>query len=278
MQATTQLKDIINEQNRYVQVVQGGKWWQYWTTGNYLNYEFSTTHYVDDHNLAKIYYVIAKEFVEKISENRLILLSAQWQMKELEKREGKTWIPPVYVEDGLMQKFKEELMESDDKDILWDDYMWFEEKQTQTLILKRPTTIRNYYRFIYFLMENPNFPLMDKISKCAMEGGGSVGVRLFAQSLQYKNLDKSDLYNFAQSSDYVLRMGFDDKSADIVIRNNPRYISYEEIVEIIEPIFNKYGLVFTSKENPYIKDFGCEGKCHQCERMCKYNLNPEYHT
>ena len=62
MQATTQLKDIINEQNRYVQVVQGGKWWQYWTTGNYLNYEFSTTHYVDDHNLAKIYYVIAKVF------------------------------------------------------------------------------------------------------------------------------------------------------------------------------------------------------------------------
>ena len=280
MQATTQLKDIINEQNKYVQVVQGGKdpWNQ--NRDHYLNYRFLTTHFCDDLELAKIYYAVAKEFVAKLSENRLILLSAQWQMKELEKREGKTWIPPVYVEDGLMQKFKEELMASDRKDILWEDYMWYQEKQGKGVIFRnRMVTIRNYHRDIKIFLEKMDFSLMDRIDKCAMEGLGGVGVYIFPQSIKSNFSNKENLIrNFVHSREFITRIGVGTDWVGITVENNPYYISCEEIVEIIEPIFNKYGLVFASKENPYIKDFGCEGKCHQCERMCKYNLTPEYHT
>ena len=280
MQATTQLTDIINEQNKYVQVTQGGKdpWNQ--NRDHYLNYRFLTTHFCDDLDLAKIYYEVAKEFIEKVSENKLILLSAQWQMKELEKREGKTWIPPVYVEDGLMQQFKEELMQSDRKDIIWEDYMWYQEKRVKGVIFFwRFTNIRNYHRDINILLRKMDFSLMDRIDKCAMEGSGGVGIDIFPQSINpdFSN-ENNPIRNFVHSKDFIMKMGVGTDWVGITVENNPRYISYEEIVEIIEPIFNKYGLVFTSKENPYIKDFGCEGKCHQCERMCKYNLNPEYHT
>ena len=280
MQATTQLTDIINEQNKYVQVTQGGKdpWNQ--NRDHYLNYRFLTTHFCDDLDLAKIYYEVAKEFIEKVSENRLILLSAQWQMKELEKREGKTWIPPVYVEDGLMQQFKEELMQSDRKDIIWEDYMWYQEKRVKGVIFFwRFTNIRNYHRDINIFLRKMDFSLMDRIDKCAMEGSGGVGIDIFPQSINpdFSN-ENNPIRNFVHSKDFIMKMGVGTDWVGITVENNPRYISYEEIVEIIEPIFNKYGLVFTSKENPYIKDFGCEGKCHQCERMCKYNLNPEYHT
>ena len=99
MQATTQLTDIINEQNKYVQVTQGGKdpWNQ--NRYHYLNYRFLTTHFCDDLDLAKIYYEVAKEFIEKVSENRLILLSAQWDVKNWERWENQTTcIPPEYVE------------------------------------------------------------------------------------------------------------------------------------------------------------------------------------
>ena len=280
MQATTQLTDIINEQNKYVQVTQGGKdpWNQ--NRDHYLNYRFLTTHFCDDLDLAKIYYEVAKEFIEKVSENRLILLSAQWQMKELEKREGKTWIPPVYVEDGLMQQFKEELMQSDRKDIIWEDYMWYQEKRVKGVIFFwRFTNIRNYHRDINIFLRKMDFSLMDRIDKCAMEGSGGVGIDIFPQSINpdFSN-ENNPIRNFVHSKDFIMKMGVGTDWVGITVENNPRYISYEEIVEIIEPIFNKYGLVFTSKENPYIKDFGCEGKCHQCERMCKYNLNPEDHT
>ena len=132
---------------------------------------------------------------------------------------------------------------------------------------------------INIFLEKMDFSLMDRFSECSMEGFGGFGIVIFPQfkmsNFHYKNNLTKD---FVQSKDFILKMGVGGKIADILIENNPQYISYKEIVEIIEPIFNKYGLVFASKENPYIKDFGCEGKCHQCERMCKYNLNPEYHT
>lgn len=281
MQATTQLTDIINEQNKYVQVTQGGKdpWNQ--NRDHYLNYRFLTTHFCDDLDLAKIYYEVAKEFIEKVSENRLILLSAQWDMKNWERWENQTTcIPPVYVEDGLMQQFKEELMQSDRKDIIWEDYMWYQEKRVKGVIFFwRFNNIRNYHRDINILLRKMDFSLMDRFSECSMEGFGGFGIVIFSQfkisDFHHENNFMKDLVH---SKDFILKMGIGGKIADILVENNPRYISYEEIVEIIEPIFNKYGLVFTSKENPYIKDFGCEGKCHQCERMCKYNLNPEYHT
>ena len=281
MKATTQLTDIINEQNKYVQVTQGGKdpWNQ--NRDHYLNYRFLTTHFCDDLDLAKIYYEVAKEFIEKVSENRLILLSAQWDMKNRERWENQTTcIPPEYVEDGLMQQFKEELMQTDRKDIIWEDYMWYQEKRVKGVIFFwRFNNIRNYHRDINILLRKMDFSLMDKIDKCAMEGSGSVGIDIFPQSIKPDFSDESDLIrNFVHSKDFIMKMGVGTHWVSMTIENNPRYISYEEIVEIIEPIFNKYGLVFTSKENPYIKDFGCEGKCHQCERMCKYNLNPEYHT
>lgn len=276
LQATTQLKDIINEENKYVAVGPGGMWLPYLTTGNYVNYRFATTHYVDDWDLAKVFVAVAKEFIGKISENRTVMMIGPWQMTELDYRHKKEWIPPVYVEDGLMQQFKEELAASGRRDIAWEDYMWYEEKKTKTLILKRDTVIRTYYRDTYILSEKVDYPIIDRIMECSMEGSGDVGIRTFFRQEEPDIFEEGAVRRYAKSSNYILQVGFGKKGAAIVIRNNPRHISYREILETIEPIFNKYGLILTEKENPYKEIFDCEGECHQCTQMCRYNLTPEY--
>ena len=57
-------------------------------------------------------------------------------------------------------------------------------------------------------------------------------------------------------------------TADITIEINPEYMSYEDVLSVIEPLFEKYGLYIYDKTDPYIYD----GFPPEYQEYNKYNL------
>ena len=279
MKATTQLTNITNEQNNnepinLVQVTQGGG--DLWNEHGekYLGYRFKTTGYVDDVAVAEKYFRVGIEFAQKLSENRVIGYGACWLRVNSTVKELLNSVEPVYVEDGLMQKLKNELIAENRKDIIWADYAYYDEKTTKTFFFSKPKVHKRFNREIYVLENKLDIPLIERMEKHSWEGHGNFGIDIFRESeITRCCTDKETIKHYFHSKDYIIKIGMDKKDAQIYILRNPRYILYDEILAIIKPIFEKYGFEFVGTENPFIKDFHCEARCNDCKSRCMYNLD-----
>lgn len=281
MKATTQLNNITSEQNdneptNLIKVRQGGS--DLWNLHGekYLGYRFGTTGYMDDKAVAEKIYEVAKEFALNLAKNRVVCLSAQWDRTNSTVGNLLKGVEPVYKEDGLMQQLKNELIAENRDDIIWADYSWYDEKVTKSLILRRPSVSRRYFREIWAIQNKLDIPLADRMEKCSMEGNASIGIDIFPESeVNHLESDKKTVAHYVHSKNFIIQIGTGTDRAEIYIRINPWYITYDEIFAIIKPIFEKHGFEFVSTENPFIKDFNCEARCNDCNSRCMYNLNKD---
>ena len=107
-----------------------------------------------------------------------------------------------------------------------------------------------------------------------MEGHGTLGIDIFPDDTIIRcETDEDTVKHYIHRKDYIIKMGICKKRADIYMQINPKYIAYDNIIRIINPIFEKYGLKLISTENPYIKAFHCEAICHKCNSYCCFNLD-----
>lgn len=263
-----------NEPINLVQVTQGGD--DLWNDHGeeYLGYRFKTTGYVDDTSVAEKYFKVGLEFAQKLSENKVIGCSAEWLRENSTLKELLNNVEPVYVEDGLIQQFKNELIAENRKDIIWADYAYYDEKATKTFFFSKPKVHRRFNREIYVLQDKFDVPLIERMEKYAWEGYGCVGINIFPENkINQCCTDEETIKHYVHSQNYIIKIGIDKKNANIYMQRNPKYILYDDILAIIKPIFEKYGFEFVSNENPFIKDFHCEARCHDCKSYCMYNLD-----
>ena len=111
--------------------------------------------------------------------------------------------------------------------------------------------------------------------------GRNAGIVIYPHSeIKHKENDRETVINYVHDTDTFVEICFSDDFAMIIIEPNPKYITYDQLLKEIEPIFNKYGWKFGEMENPYIKALKCDVNCLECDDLaCNYNLkdNVVYH-
>ena len=286
MAQETQSNITLKEEDKILKVRQGGV--VIWGAGKtpYCSYGFMPCEH--EHQYKKEYieefYNIGYELMEYFSENKVCRLSCFYSVKEREDDRKHKMTPPVYVEDGKVNEFKQYLINSNRKDLLWTDYMFYVSKITESKLLRLfgMKEIRSYARDIYILQEKFDLELEKKTVECDQEGSGrNAGIVIYPHSeIKHKENDRETVINYVHDTDTFVEICFSDDFAMIIIEPNPKYITYDQLLKEIEPIFNKYGWKFGEMENPYIKALKCDVNCLECDDLaCNYNLkdNVVYH-
>ena len=254
MTQNTQSTNITAEQNNLVEVDQGGTL-RYGISRIYWNYDFEPlSGLLYNPEVAKIYAEIGKEFAEKVSENRVVRIASQVMKTYPEKKNfwGK-WFPPEYVENPYQQEIKNNLKKGKYGDCLWADYEWCVEFLYRLPITNMMTSTRDYARQIHVLKEQIDLSLIDEMMNISDEAA-TVGIRIYPHSkLERLETDKETLRKYIHRDDFIVQIAFDDKWTGVTIQPNPKYMTYNQLIEIIEPIFEKHGLKLKDKANPYPK-------------------------
>ena len=239
-----------NGQDRLVELTQGGCLFR-----RYKNYSFDTlteSHW--DVNIAKEYCEIAKEFVDILSKNRVVRLAAYYKKKHMAKRSfwGK-WTSPIFVEDGGVALLKKDLKNNKWGKQLWADYMWYEQRDVKTIFFQLPSQVRYYDRFICVLQENINFSIVNKMLESCNSDYSGFGIRIFPyEKIEHQQNEKETIHCYAQSDKFIAQVAFDLFEASIVIELNHNYMNYQQMLDIIEPLFEKRGIKIKDKTDPYI--------------------------
>lgn len=247
----THTSNTTNGQDRFVELTRGSA---VPIAGRvYRNYNFKPlSENMWDVETAKEYAEVSKELISLLSQNRVVGISAQWEKRKLDKKDflGR-WTPPVFVEDGKMQILKQELKAGKWGKQLWADYMWYEQRKTKTIFLRIDTFMRYYFREIYVVQKRIEMPLLDRMTICGFEGLGSA-VTIYPHSeIEYQADDKETVHDYYQSEDFVAYISCDFVSADITVELNEKYISYQQMIDLIEPLFEKRGIKIKDKTDPY---------------------------
>ena len=243
--------NTTNGQDRFVKLSQGSAFPVAGRT--YKNYSFtSLTESMWDDKTAKEYMEIVRELIDIFANNKVVSIEVSWHKTRMEKRDFfDRWTPPVFVENGRMQEFKQEMKSGKWGKQLWADYMWYEQRKVKSLFLKRERDIRLYSRKIVVVQENLEMPLLERMWFCGWETG-ALGVTVFPHSkIDYKENDKETIHNYYHTDDFLVYIA-NDCTADITIELNHKYISYDQMLEIIEPLFEKRGIKIKDKTDPYI--------------------------
>ena len=137
---------------------------------------------------------------------------------------------------------------------MWADYEWYAEFPYRSPITNLMTSTRWYERLIHTLKEEMELSLIKEIYE-SREDGGVVGVRIYPHSkIKYLEDEKETVRSYIHRDDFIVHIGWSNKWTGITIEPNPKYMNYEQLIEIIEPIFEKHGLKLKDKANPYPKD------------------------
>ncbi len=254
MSQNIRLNDTTNEESKLVVIEQGGA--PFIGLGRiYKNYDFTTSkgryRYSE---MNKAYYEIGKELIDILSKGRVCYLGACWQKTSLAKRDFfDRWTPPVFVEDGEMQKFKQELKSDVWGKQLWADYMWYFENPNKTFFLRVPYMSRHYYREIAVVQEKLEMSLVEKMSMCGQEEHKSMSVRIFPHSkIEHLENDNETVRSYIHSDDFIIHIAPTSMKSNLHIEINHNYMSLNEFIEIVEPLFEKRGMKIVDKTDPYI--------------------------
>ena len=276
----------LKEEDKILKIEQGGVciWNPHKTP--YCSYGFTPSKHEQQYNKDYIeeFYNIGYDIIRHFSQNRVSLITCFYDVKEREDDRKHKMTPPVYVEDGKVNEFKQYLINSNRKDLLWTDYMYYISKITESKLLRLfgMKEIRSYARDIYILQEKLDFELVEIAKKCDQEGStGNVAVDIYHHSeIRHKENDRETVISYVHDKDTFIEICVSNPYANIIIEPNPKYITYDQLLKEIEPIFNKYGWKFGEMENPYIKALKCDVNCLECDDLaCNYNLkdNVVYH-
>ena len=247
----TNTSNTTNVQNRLVNLRQGNPF-----SSIYRIYQFEPlTEIRENSTVAKEYSEIAKEFLTAIYKNNVISIEAAWKKIKLEKRDFfDRWTLPVFIEDGKMQQLKRELKDGKWGELLWGDYMSYEEDDVTSIFLHIPRKIRFYWRMIFVLQEKIDITLLDRMCECGFEQKSVVAIKIFPHpKIKTAADDKATIHNYAQSDDYIVMIAYCITEAFISIELNHNYMNYEQMLELTEPLFEKRGIKIKDKTEPYIR-------------------------
>ena len=251
MTQNTQSTNTTSGQNNFVEIDRGGTL-RYGIGRIYWNYDFEPlSGLLYNPEVAKVYAEVGKEFAQLLSLNKIVELSSCVKMKTTAKRSFfDKWTPPIYIEDGLITEVKKNLKEGKYENCIWADYMWYLEIPLRSPITNMLTNHRDYDRQIHILSEKLDLSLVKDIIESRIDDG-AVGIRIYPHSkIEYIENDKETLRSYVHRDDFIVHIAFDDKWTGIHVEPNPKYMNYEQLIEIIEPIFEKHGLKLKNKNEP----------------------------
>ena len=280
MAQETQSNITLKEEDKIVSAKQGGTliWHAY--EKPYFNFSFippKGTEYAND--VKSDFLEIGKEIIRYFSKEKVVKFGCRYDIKEREDDRPKKRKPPVYIEDGKVNEFKQYLINSNRKDLLWTDYMFYISKITKSKLLRLfgMKEIRSYARDIYILQETLDFELANKAFEYSQENKEKgIAVYIYPHSkIKHTANNRETVISYVHDNDFLIFIAVTDYNADITIKTNPFHITYDQLLQKIEPIFNKYGWKFGDVTNPYLKEFGCNVNCNNCDSYCYYNFNPD---
>ena len=227
------------------------------------------------------FFEIGYDIIRYFSENRVIRTMSSYEKKEKEyySKKSKKYVEPVFTEGGKVDEFKQYLITSDRKDLIWADYMYYVTHITDSILLRLLSTkeLRSYARYIQILQENLDIELLKMAAKANFENDEEETlVFVYPHSkIQHSKTDKETVIKYVHDEDFMVYICLGVCYARLLIKPNPRYITYDQLLKEIEPIFNKYGWEYGDMTNPYLKAFGCNVNCNNCDSYCYYNFNPD---
>ncbi|MBE6895021.1 MAG: hypothetical protein E7483_05425 [Ruminococcaceae bacterium] len=272
MEQNMTLNSTLSTDDKILYVERGGcfPWGVYCTP--YCCYSFETTD--ESKKYRKELFTITYEIIEYFAKDKVVLIDCQYDKKKAAKRRLiKEWIHPEYVEDGKVNEFKQYLINSNRKDLIWDDYMRYVSDVINILLI--PTEVRDYKRDIYILQECFDLELAKKAGECSVEDEKKqIGVKIYPHSkIVHKETDSHTIESYVNSKDYFIMIGITENLYAICIEPNPHYITYNQLLETIKPIIEKHGWKFDNTENPFIEGLQCDVNCLECdETECAYYL------
>lgn len=227
------------------------------------------------------FFEIGYDIIRYFSENRVVRTIASYEKKEKEyySKKNKKYVEPVFTEGGKVDEFKQYLITSDRKDLIWADYMYYVTHITDSILLRLLSTkeLRSYARDIQILQENLDIELLKMAAKANFENDEEETlVFVYPHSkIQHCETDRETVIKYVHDEDFMVYICLGVCYARLLIKPNPRYITYDQLLKEIEPIFNKYGWEYGDMTNPYLKAFGCNVNCNNCDSYCYHNMNPE---
>ena len=164
------------------------------------------------------------------------------------------WNSPTYAVTAEQTEIKKTIENGKHGKCLWADYEWYAEFPFRSPITNMMTSTRWYERHIHILQEQLELPLIKEIYE-SREDGGVVGIRIYPHSkIEYLTNEEETLRSYIHSDNFIVHIGWSNKWTGITIEPNPQYMNYEQLIKIIEPIFEKHGLKIMDTSNPYPKD------------------------
>lgn len=224
----------------------------YSDSNNPERYSFWVT---KDCNVAEVedaFFPIVLEIAELFSENRVVAFESMYRpiVNERKKLFSNKWVPPVYNEKGMVNALKEEIKTYGRDKLLWADIEHYAEYDS-FLGKKR----RWYVKDLVILQEKLDMELLKKAEKASKEIF-LVGSKLYIfphSKIQHQATDEETVRHYFNSKDYYMTIyvGKSDSGTKIIL--NPEYINYDQLMEVLIPIFAKHGKKVIDPVNPYLR-------------------------
>ena len=275
--------NILSEEDKILTVRQGGTliWDAYEFPYFGFNVEPAEHKQQYRQDIKEEFFEIGYDIIRYFSENRVIRTMSSYEKKEKEyySKKSKKYVEPVFTEGGKVDEFKQYLINSDRKDLIWTDYMYYVTHITDSILMRLLSTkeLRSYARDIQILQENLDIELLKMAAKANFENDEKETlVFVYPHSqIQHCETDRETVIKYVQDDNFIVYLCFDACHASFFVNPNPLYLTYDQLLKEIEPIFNKYGWKYGDITNPYLKAFGCNVECNNCDSYCYHNMNPE---
>ena len=283
MQQNMTLNNTPQEEDKIVDVVQGGTIPFGVKLTPYFYYQFLARNISDINFNGKKnfrdFFRITHDIIEHFSKDRVIRFECMYSTKTRHRKPiFKEWIGPEYIEDGSVNEFKKYLIESNRKDLIWADCeRYVAEKMDEWLF---PREIRSYTRDVCVMQEHFDWDLITKAEFYAHEDRmRGADVYIYPHSkIVHKSTDEETIRSYMWNNDAVMEISYSAHlCSGITIKPYTKHITYEQLLEEIKPIFEKYGWKYGNTVNPYFEVFECNVHCHDCDSPCHFNINPKFY-
>ena len=256
---TTQSGNIMNEGNRKVEISQGGQALLFGPLNTYWHYQFSGDRGWNYDGDIEVFRQIGRELVNMLSDNRVIAVFANHRRIKRHYKErfmGRLkWTPPEYKEDSGVNKLKQQIKSGEHGEFLWADCMYYETKKEKLFDII-PTEHRFYFRDVLAVFDRVDYNFIDAVGKGITEDGfwGPEIIIYPHSDIEYCEQKEETIKKYIQRKDFVCQISLPEKCSTIIIEPNPEYMTYEDLLEIMLPLFKKIGYYIEDRTNPYIKN------------------------